>query len=177
MTLLMRPMFMTGLAALLALAMSGASGPVALAQDKAASGFDRVDADSDGVINEAEWDQFSSHLFDGVDKDGDGKASPEELDQAFESFDYNKDGVIHGHEAPLITILGDDDGDGRVSRDEFKSIDWKRGSIDTDGDGSVSREEFRRAQRSIYDRADFDRSATLGRSEYDAAPSFTLFRF
>ena len=85
--------------------------------------------------------------------------------------------MIHGHEAPLVVILGDKDEDGRVNKDEFDSIDWDRSSIDTDGDGSVSRDEFGRAHRSIYDRADFDRSATLGRSEYEAAPSFTLFRF
>jgi Ca2+-binding EF-hand superfamily protein len=168
---------LTGLGAILALSIVGASGPAAPAEDAKAHSFNRVDANDDGVINQEEWDQFSSHLFDGIDKDGDGHGSPEELDQAFESFDYNEDGVIHGHEAPLVIILGDKDGDGRVNKDEFDSIDWKRSSIDTDGDGSVSRDEFRRAHRSIYDRADFDRSATLGRSEYDAAPSFTLFRF
>lgn len=168
---------MTGFGVLLIVAMVGASGPAARAQDEEAHGFHRVDANHDGVINQEEWAQFSAQLFKGIDGDGDGQASPEELAQAFETFDYNRDGVIDGHEAPLVIILGDSDGDGRVSREEFQSIDWTRGSIDTDGDGSLSREEFGRAQGSIYDRADFDRSTTLGRSEYDAAPSFTLFRF
>ena len=151
--------------------------PAALAQDAGATGFDEVDANHDGVINLEEWDQFSSRLFDGIDKDGDGEGSPEELGQAFETFDYNQDGVIDGDEAPLIIILGDDDGDGRVSRDEFDSLDWTRDSIDANRDGRVSREEFGNARREVYDQADFDRSTTLGRSEYDGAPSLTLFRF
>ena len=175
--LIMRQTLVRGRGVLLVLAIGCASGPGLQAQDTEASGFDRVDANDDGVINQEEWERFSSQLFKGIDRDGDGRGSPEELGQAFETFDYNRDGVIDGHEAPLVIILGDADGDGRVSRNEFKAIDWNRGSIDADGDGAVSREEFARARRSIYDRADFDRSTTLGRSEYDAAPSFTLFRF
>jgi Ca2+-binding EF-hand superfamily protein len=165
------------LCTLLALLIGSATGPIAFAQDTEATGFDEVDANHDGVINLEEWDQFSSRLFDGIDKDGDGEGSPEELGQAFETFDYNKDGVIDGDEAPLIIILGDDDGDGRVSRDEFDSLDWTRDSIDANKDGRVSREEFKNARREVYDQADFDRSTTLGRSEYNAAPSLTLFRF
>jgi Ca2+-binding EF-hand superfamily protein len=168
---------MIGLCTLLALLSGSAAGPTALAQDAGATGFDEADANHDGVINLEEWDQFSSRLFDGIDKDGDGEGSPEELGQAFETFDYNKDGVIDGNEAPLIIILGDDDGDGRVSRDEFDSLDWTRESIDANRDGRVSREEFGNARREVYERADFDRSTTLGRSEYNAAPSLTLFRF
>ena len=87
------------------------------------------------------------------------------------------DGVIDGNEAPLVIILGDDDRDGRVSPAEFDAIDWDRDSIDADGDGLVSREEFKNARRQVHDQADFDRSTTLGRSEYNGAPSLTLFRF
>lgn len=173
----MQRILILGLGALLALMIHAASGPMAQAQEAETNGFDRIDADGDEAIDAEEWKRFSAQLFDGIDKDGDGRASPEELDEAFETFDYNQDGVIDGHEAPLIIILGDTDEDGRVSREEFESIDWTRDSVDTDGDGSLSREEFHRAQGSIYDRADFDRSTTLGRSEYNEAPSFTLFRF
>jgi len=168
------------LCTLLALLIGSATvsmGPTALAQDAGATGFDEVDTNHDGVINLEEWDQFSSRLFDGIDKDADGEGSPEELGQAFETFDYNKDGVIDGDEAPLIIILGDDDGDGRVSPAEFDSINWTRDSIDANRDGRVSREEFGKARREVYDQADFDRSTTLGRSEYNGAPSLTLFRF
>lgn len=168
---------MTGIGALLALAFAGACGPAVRGQEARAEGFARVDANHDGVIDRDEWEQFSSRLFEGIDRDGDGQASAEELGQSFVTFDYNQDDVIEGHEAPLIIILGDADGDGRVSRDEFAIIDWNRGSIDTDRNGALSREEFARAQRRIYDQADFDRSTTLGRSEFEAAPSFTLFRF
>ena len=168
---------MTGLCTLLALLIGSAAGPIAFGQDTEATGFDEVDANHDGVINLEEWDQFSSRLFDGIDKDGDGEGSPEELGQAFETFDYNKDGVIDGDESPLVIILGDDDGDGRVSPDEYDAIDWTRDSIDANRDGRVSREEFKNARREVYDQADFDRSTTLGRSEYNGAPGLTLFRF
>ncbi len=171
----MRPAHLISLCTLFAL--GSAAGPAAFAQDTEATGFDEVDANHDGVINLEEWDQFSSRLFDGIDKDGDGEGSPEELGQAFETFDYNKDGVIDGDESPLVIILGDDDGDGRVSPDEYDAIDWTRDSIDANRDGRVSREEFKNTRREVYDQADFDRSTTLGRSEYNGAPGLTLFRF
>ena len=141
------------------------------------SAFDAADTNDDDLIDQEEWDRFSSELFDDIDRDADGSASAEELDKAYESFDYNKDGVIDGEEAPLVIILGDADEDGQVTRKEFEAIDWNRPSIDADGDGRLSRDEFRRAQREIHDEADFDRSTTLGRSEYNGSPSLTLFRF
>jgi len=176
----MRATLTAGLCALLALLIGSAAvsvTPATLAQEAGEMVFDAVDANNDGVINAEEWGQFSSRLFDGIDKDGDGQGSAEELDEAFETFDYNQDGVIDGNEAPLIIILGDGDGDGQVSPEEFETIDWARGSIDTDGDGRISREEFGNARSEVFDRADFDRSTTLGRSEYNGAPSLTLFRF
>ena len=147
------------------------------AQDPEANAFERADANGDGVIDSDEWVQFGSRLFKKIDRDGDGAADAAELGAAFEAFDYNRDGVIDGSEAPLVIILGDVDGDGRVGREEFGAIDWRRDSIDADGDGLVTRKEFAHARRQIYDQADFDRSTTLGRSEYEAAPNLTLFRF
>lgn len=166
-----------GLCPVAALVIVLAMGRPAPAADPEASAFDRADANQDGVIDADEWGQFSSGLFERIDQDGDGAASAAELDEAFETFDYNRDDVIDGSEAPLVIILGDTDGDGLVGRDEFDAIDWTRDSIDTDGDGLVSRKEFADARRRVYDQADFDRSTTLGRSEYDAAPRLTLFRF
>ena len=166
-----------GLCAAAAIVIVLAAGRPAPASGPEAGAFDRADANQDGVIDAGEWEQFSSGLFDRVDRDGDGAASAAELDEAFETFDYNRDGVIDGRESPLVIILGDTDGDGLVGRDEFEAIDWTRASIDTDGDGLVSRKEFADARRRIYDQADSDRSTTLGRSELEAAPNFTLFRF
>lgn len=173
----MRASFKLALWALVVSLAGLAVGHSALAEDAGTSTFDATDANHDGVIDPEEWARFSSGLFDRIDRDGDGKASAAELGEAYETFDYDRDGVIEGHEAPLVIILGDADDDGRVGRDEFEAIDWSRDSIDADGDGSVSRKEFTKARREIYDQADFDRSTTLGRSEYNAAPSLTLFRF
>jgi Ca2+-binding EF-hand superfamily protein len=173
----MPPTFKRTLCAVLVALGSSIAGPAAMGQDPGSSGFDGADADRDGVVTPDEWDQFSSRLFDSVDRDGDGLASADELRQSFDSFDLNGDGVIEGRESPLVIILGDGDGDGRVSPDEFQAIDWNRKALDRDADGAISREEFRNARRDIYDRADFDRSVTLNRSEYEGAPSLTLFRF
>jgi hypothetical protein len=162
---------------LAALALGLALGRPVPAQDPQSNAFERADANDDGVIDSDEWAQFTSGLFEAIDRDGDGAASAAELGTAFEAFDYNRDGVIEGSEAPLVIILGDADDDGRVDREEFAAIDWTRASIDADGDGLISRKEFSHARRQIYDQADFDRSTTLGRPEYEAAPSLTLFRF
>jgi Ca2+-binding EF-hand superfamily protein len=146
-------------------------------QDQSASGFDALDGNHDGTIDRDEWDQFGDRQFDRVDTDGDGLASPQELRRSFDGFDADHDGMIEGGESPLVIILGDSDGDGRVSPSEFEVIEWTSKPIDRDGDGAISRDEFRDARRQIYDRADYDRSLTLNRSEYNGAPSLSLFRF
>jgi len=164
------------LRAAMAVLFVAAAGSSALGQD-GTPGFDQADQNQDGVIDPAEWDRAGSRLFDRVDADSDGLASPQELGRSFDNFDANHDGMIDGRESPLVIILGDTDEDERVSPSEFQAIDWTRKSIDRNGDGAVSRDEFRDARRQIYDRADYDRSLTLNRSEYDGAPSLTLFKF
>lgn len=148
-----------------------------LGQDQSASGFDGADGNHDGAVDRDEWEQVGDRLFDQLDTDGDGLASPQELRRSFDSIDADHDGMIDGGESPLVIILGDTDGDDRVSPSEYQAIDWTRKPIDLDGDGAISRDEFRDARRQIYDRADYDRSVTLNRSEYEGAPSLSLFRF
>ncbi len=149
----------------------------ALSQDAAATAFDGADANHDGAVSLQEWDGSSARIFDGIDTDKDGQGSPEELSQAFDTFDYNHDGVIDGREAPIIISLGDADGDGLVGPEEFKSIDWTRETIDSNRDGAVSRREFRDARRRVYNQADLDRDSSLTRNELEDAPRITLFRF
>ena len=149
----------------------------ALSQDAAATAFDGADANHDGAVSLQEWDGSSARIFDGIDTDKDGQGSPEELSQAFDTFDYNHDGVIDGREAPIIISLGDADGDGLVGPEEFKSIDWTRETIDSNRDGAVSRREFRDARRRIYTQADRDRDRSLSLQEFDDAARITLFRF
>ena len=149
----------------------------ALGQDGGATAFDGADANHDGAVTLEEWDGFSARLFDEVDMDKDGQGSAEELSQAFDSFDYNHDGVIDGREAPIIITLGDADGDRLVGPEEFKSIDWTRETIDSNRDGAVSRQEFREARRKVYNQADLDRDRSLSLHEFDHAARITLFRF
>ncbi len=149
----------------------------ALGQDGGATAFDGADANHDGAVTLEEWDGMSARIFDGVDTDKDGQGSAEELSQAFDSFDYNHDGVIDGREAPIIITLGDADGDRLVGPEEFRSIDWTRETIDSNRDGAVSRREFRDARRRIYTQADRDRDRSLSLQEFDDAARITLFRF
>jgi len=155
----------------------GVAGLAALGQELGAAGFDGADANQDGQLDPGEWDRAGAQLFERIDADGDGLASVQELRQAFDSFDADGDGTIEAGESPLVIILGDADEDGAVTPAEFAAIDWARQSLDLDGDGALSRNEFRDARREIYDRADFDRSVSLNRSEYQGAPSLSLFRF
>lgn len=149
----------------------------ALTQTDDATGFSSADTNHDGIIDHKEWDQFSARLFGEIDKDGDGQGSSEELAQSFDTFDYNKDGVIDGREAPLIIVLGDASGDGVVDREEFNSINWTRETVDTNRDGTVSQREFSEARREVFNRADLDRDRRLRRHEFDDAATMTLFRF
>ena len=146
-------------------------------QEGGATAFDGADTNSDGAVTIEEWDGSSARIFDAVDTDKDGQGRAEELSQAFETFDYNHDGVIDGRESPIIITMGDTDGDGLVGPEEFKSIDWTRETIDSDGDGAVSRREFRDARRGIYTHADRDRDRSLSLQEFDDAARITLFRF
>ena len=139
--------------------------------------FDDSDTNHDGVVTLEEWDQSSVRLFDEIDADGDGQGSPGELARAFDSFDHNQGGQIDGHEAPIIIALGDTDGDRLVSREEFKSINWTRETIDTNRDGTVSRREFREARRTVFNSADLDRDQNLRRHELDDAATIFRLRF
>ncbi len=139
--------------------------------------FDDSDTNHDGVVILEEWDQSSARLFDKFDTDRDGQGSPEELARAFDSFDHNHDGEIEGHEAPIAIALGDADGDRLVGREEFKSINWTRETIDTDRDGTVSRREFREARRTVFNSADLDRDGNLRRHELDDAATIFRLRF
>lgn len=90
-----------------------------------------------------------------LDADGDGKVSRDEFDgppEHFADFDRNRDGFIAGDEAPkgppprrpgparFIERL-DQDGDGKVSREEFDGPEEHFDDFDENGDGFIERSE------------------------------------
>lgn len=94
----------------------------------------RLDADGDGSISQAEW-KGPSEEFLKLDTDGDGQLSQAELEAGRkERCDRNP-----GH-GPM-----DQDGDGLIARAEWMGPAEHFAEIDTDGDGSISQGELQTA--------------------------------
>lgn len=83
--------------------------------------------------------------------------------------DYNGDGKISReefrNEAARVAFEADKNKDGFLNQDEFKLNDEQRKSMDQNGDGKVSVEEFQIAQMSGFDQLDKDRDGLLDASE------------
>lgn len=120
--------------------------------DRAAARFDRRDANSDGVLNDA---------------DRSARA-----DRVFARMDANSDGAISRAEWDAMRATR---GDRREARMEHRG---KRGGdrmarrmqrLDIDGDGTLTRAEAVAAATSRFDRLDANRDGTLTREERQAA--------
>ena len=101
---------------------------VAAAADKADRAFERMDANSDGVISQSEFDESRAKRFERWDRNDDGSVTKEEAQRKAEAegIDANSDGVIE--ESEFIAI-----GQERFSQ------------IDADGNGEITNEEFKQA--------------------------------
>ena len=105
--------------------------------------------------------QRSGGMIERFDEDGDGKISMDEFpgpDEHFQDFDDNGDGLLEPAEMPARGSGGrgergrggrdgemmerfDDDGDGRISMEEFPGPDDRFEEMDTNGDGFISRDD------------------------------------
>jgi Ca2+-binding EF-hand superfamily protein len=106
--------------------------------------------------------------FRALDKNGDGKISKTEFDgpaAMFTRIDANKDGMLargevdrfaatggNGFPAPRFVAM-DRDGDGRISRQEFRGGPAVFDRLDTDKDGFLSLPEFRSAAGALPKKA------------------------
>ena len=101
---------------------------VASAADKADRAFERMDANSDGVISQSEYDESRAQRFARWDRDDDGSVTKEEaqrkVNRRFDRIDANGDGVIQ--ESEFIAVgqerfsKMDGDGNGQITNEEFK---------------------------------------------------------
>jgi len=103
--------------------------------------FEKLDADGNGEITQAEIDALKAGRFAAADSNGDGALSLEELQaQANKKAEQHAAAMLDRHDA---------NGDGQLSQDELPK---PRGSghmferMDADGNGSISKEEFDEAR-------------------------------
>lgn len=167
----------------------------AAAQGQKRDAFDRRDTNSDGVITQQEWTASGEKAVRRLDSDGDGRISRAEFmtfqkqrvdrmsKRLFRRAD--KRGVDH---ITLSTIRRerfrarlkrfDADGDGKVTRSEFRAVFMQRTTrrmtrlfkrFDKDGDGLISKAERKTMNERRFGRLDSDGNGRLTRAELTAA--------
>jgi Ca2+-binding EF-hand superfamily protein len=118
--------------------------------------FQSMDKDGDGKVTAAEFDG-PEPLFARLDADKDGSITRDEIGRlapaappaaAAKPKDAAK-GKAAAKAAQLVErVKGmDKDGDGRVTRDEFRGLPQVFDRLDRDGDGVISADELRRGPR------------------------------
>lgn len=103
--------------------------------------FDRMDDNSDGVIDVAELQAQRERAFSRLDDDGDGVITAAEREQARARMERMRE-RMQGR-AGEIAAEADTNQDGDISHDEFMAAPrplMRR--ADADGDGRISRAEF-----------------------------------
>ncbi|MBB6039602.1 EF-hand domain-containing protein [Phytomonospora endophytica] len=107
---------------------------------------------------------YYRQLARGLDADKDGRISPAEFREVFAHAIVAPADGFGRYLQPLVDVVFtccDDDGDGRIDRREFLSLQKLLGTtevaaeqafrrLDSDGDGRISREEFAAAARDYY---------------------------
>jgi Ca2+-binding EF-hand superfamily protein len=119
----------------------------------------RLDADKDGRISRDEW-KMRPEMFEKLDRDADGFLSNEELEPLRARFGRRRGqqgapGRAGGPGAERL-LKGvqrmDADGDGTVTREEWKGRPEMFGQLDQDGDGAISNRELKAFQKEIKQR-------------------------
>lgn len=108
--------------------------------------FEKLDANGDGLVTQAELDDLAGKKFAALDANGDGSLTQNEVSEAAEQRAVAR---ARKRSAKVFKRL-DSDGDGLLSFDKFKTTLDNRsdsgkgmiGRLDTNGDGAVSEAEF-----------------------------------
>lgn len=169
---------------------AGAAG-IALA-GPGGKGFDRLDADSNGVVTMEEAKAAGAKHFAKLDKDKSGGLSTDEMDRGHGKMGGKKGGKHHGKGAPSEADREariearferlDLDKSGSVTLDEMKQAAAERrekreahkaerfAMMDTDKDGTISEAEFVEGRVAMmFGNADADGNGELTRDEMQAA--------
>jgi Ca2+-binding EF-hand superfamily protein len=133
----------------------GLAGPMGIMKDRMMS---QVDTDADGAVSKPEAAAFLDMRFGAMDSDEDDALTPKEMSDGmrmmmFTLVDTNGDGQVSAAEFMEVTegnYLGghrvarlDDNGDGRVDRDEMADmLDKMFSRLDGDEDGMIRADEI-----------------------------------
>jgi Ca2+-binding EF-hand superfamily protein len=124
----------------------------AAVEQRSDKAFDRLDANHDGKLDQADRADRQKARFDRVDANHDGQLS------------YAEFTAMHGQ--------GDGARAGRGHRGEHRMAMRRGGMVrmaDADRDGAITKAEFRTAALTRFDRLDADKDGTVTRDEAKAA--------
>ena len=126
----------------------------AAAQEHAATAFARMDANSDGKIDDADRDARQKVRFDRIDADDNGALSYEEFAAQHEKRAGRGDGP-EGHRMGMRGMRGG-------------AMRGLRGNADANSDGTLTQAEFTAAALARFDAADADKNGTVTAAERKA---------
>lgn len=110
--------------------------------------FDRLDSNSDGVLDATELQTQRERAFSHLDTDGNGVITAAEREQARSRMQRVRE-RLQGH-ADAIVAEADSNHDGDISRDEFMAAPQPlMNRADADHDGRITHEEFTAAAGSL----------------------------
>lgn len=99
-----------------------------------------ADANQDGRISRQEWTALRSARFERADRNRDGQLSADDVPAMMRGRGRGRAGQLD-----QVIAAADQNGDGRVSREEFVSGTRLFEGLDKDRDGSIDAEELKRA--------------------------------
>ena len=155
--------------------------PVTRAQveERSAEAFARMDANDDGVLNQADRQARQQERFARLDVNDDGELNPADREarrqQVFDRMDADNSGGISFEE---FTALREQRQEQRAERREqagprlgMRGRPGGRGmarAADTDRDGTITQAEFAGAALARFDRIDANKDGTIGADERPA---------
>jgi Ca2+-binding EF-hand superfamily protein len=109
--------------------------------------FAQADKNGDGMVNREEGNAINGFDFSRADTDNNGTLTGQEFNAAMARSTARGDGNEPGDRTEQVTFeKADQNGDGKVDRDEAEDIDgFNFSAADADDDKWLTREEFRTA--------------------------------